>query len=115
QRRLSARIETAPTARRAAAPDGDHNAVLLKLLAHPNVASKAAIIRIYDHEVQGGTVVKPLTGAQDDGPSDACVLKPAGTRGQRGIVLSNGINVEFGKLDPYRMALSVVDEAIRNA
>ena len=54
----------------------------------------------YDHEVQGGTVVKPLTGARDDGPSDACVLKPAGTRGARGLVLSNGINAEFGKHGP---------------
>ena len=56
---------------------------LLELLAHPNIASKAAVIRLYDHEVQGGTVVKPLTGAHDDGPSDACVLKPIGTRGRR--------------------------------
>lgn len=88
---------------------------LLSLLTHPNIASKADVIRLYDHEVQGGTVIKPLTGALDDGPSDACVLKPIGTRGTRGIVLSNGINPEFGKRDPYRMAVSVVDEAIRNA
>jgi hypothetical protein len=32
------------------------------LLAHPNIASKHWIIRQYDHEVQGGTVVKPLVG-----------------------------------------------------
>jgi phosphoribosylformylglycinamidine synthase subunit PurSL len=85
------------------------------LLAGPNIASKEDVIRIYDHEVQGGTVVKPLTGAQDDGPSDACVLKPLGTRGVRGIVLSCGINPALGKRDAYGMALSVVDEAIRNA
>jgi phosphoribosylformylglycinamidine synthase len=72
-------------------------------------------VRVYDHEVQGGTVVKPLTGVEDDGPSDACVLKPVGTRDKRGIVLSNGINPNYGKVDAYRMALSVVDEAIRNA
>jgi phosphoribosylformylglycinamidine synthase II len=98
-----------------ATPELDFNLVLLKLLAHPNIASKGAVIRLYDHEVQGGTVVKPLTGVLDDGPSDACVLKPVGTRGARGLVLSNGINAEFGKHDPYRMALSVVDEAMRNA
>ncbi len=91
------------------------NTLLLALLAHPNIASKADVIRVYDHEVQGGTVVRPLTGAQNDGPSDACVLKPARTKGTRGIVLSNGINPQYGKLDPYRMALSAVDEAIRNA
>ena len=51
--------------------DGAHlHTHLLALLAHPNIASKADVIRIYDHEVQGGTVVKPLTGAMNDGPSD---------------------------------------------
>lgn len=88
---------------------------LLTLLAHPNIASKAATIRLYDHEIQGGTVVKPLTGAQNDGPSDAAVLKPIGTRGTKGIVLSNGINPEYGKRDAYNMAWAVVDEAVRNA
>jgi phosphoribosylformylglycinamidine synthase II len=93
----------------------DFNTVLLQLLASPNIHSKAAVIRIYDHEVQGGTVVKPLTGAQNDGPSDACVLKPMGTPGVRGIVLSNGIHPELGKVDAYTMAVGVVDEAVRNA
>jgi len=91
------------------------SAMLLKLLAHPNIASKEEVIRRYDHEVQGGTVVKPLTGAQNDGPSDACVIKPQGTHGCKGIVVANGLNPEFGKYDPYAMTLSVIDEAIRNA
>ena len=81
---------------RGSVPDNvDYARALLDLLAHPNIASKAAVIRIYDHEVQGGTVVKPLTGAADDGPSDAAVLHPIGTRGNEGIVLSNGINPEY--------------------
>jgi phosphoribosylformylglycinamidine synthase len=88
---------------------------LLSLLAHPNIASKADIIRVYDHEILGGTVVKPLTGAEHDGPADACVLKPPGTRGLRGIVLSNGLNPELGKRNAYAMAWSAIDEAIRNA
>ncbi len=95
--------------------DVDVNETLLKLLAHPNIASKASVIRIYDHEVQGGTVVKPLTGVKSDAPSDATVIKPSGTRGTKGIVLSNGINPEYGKRDPYQMALAVIDEAVRNA
>jgi phosphoribosylformylglycinamidine synthase subunit PurSL len=100
-----------------AKPQGavDCNRALLELLAHPDIASKADVVRVYDHEVQGGTVIKPLTGVMNDGPSDACVIKPLGTKGARGIVLSNGINPQFGKRDAYRMALSVVDEAIRNA
>ncbi len=115
QRTLTAQVTYNPPAARPPSPVTDFGRLLLELLAHPNIASKAATIRIYDHEVQGGTVVKPLTGAMDDGPSDACVLKPLHTSGSRGIVLSNGINPEFGKRDPYRMAVSVVDEAIRNA
>ena len=93
----------------------DFKQTLLKLLAHPNITSKAHVIRIYDHEVQGGTVIKPLTGVEMDAPSDATVLKPIGTRGTRGIVLSNGINPEYGKLDAYQMTWAVIDEAIRNA
>jgi len=88
---------------------------LLKLLSHPNIASKSATIRIYDHEVQGGTVIKPLVGVQADAPSDAAVLKPTGTKGFKGIVLSNGINPEYGKRNAYAMAWAVVDEAVRNA
>ncbi len=96
-------------------PISNLNQQLLAFLAHPNTASKADVIRIYDHEVQGGTVVKPLTGLCNDAPSDAVVLKPLGTKGTRGIVLSAGLNPEYGKHDAYRMALSVIDEAIRNA
>ncbi len=88
---------------------------LLSLLSSPNISSKASVIRIYDHEVQGGTVVKPLTGIEADAPSDAAVIKPIGTKGMKGIVLSNGINPEYGKRDAYKMAWSVMDEAIRNA
>jgi phosphoribosylformylglycinamidine synthase len=88
---------------------------LLGLLSSPNIASKASVIRIYDHEVLGGTVVKPLTGIEADAPSDAAVIKPIGTKGKKGIVLSNGINPEYGKRDAYKMAWSVLDEAIRNA
>ncbi len=113
---LPARGDDAKGGREAAEVAGlDASALLLRLLAHPNVASKSDIIRSYDHEVQGGTVVKPLTGLLNDGPADACVLKPQGTAGRRGLVLSNGLNPEYGKVDPYRMAVSVVDEAIRNA
>jgi len=95
--------------------EADVKGTLIKLLSHPNIASKSSVIRIYDHEIQGGTVVKPLTGVETDAPSDATVLKPIGTKGMKGIVLSNGINPEYGKRDAYKMAFAVIDEAIRNA
>jgi phosphoribosylformylglycinamidine synthase subunit PurSL len=87
---------------------------LISILSSPNIASKASTIRIYDHEVQSGTVIKPLTGVEADAPSDATVIKPIGTKGKKGIILSNGINPEYGKRDAYKMAWSVMDEAIRN-
>ncbi len=96
-------------------PEVDPAKTLLTLLAHPNIASKASVIRLYDHEVQGGSAIKPLTGLENDGPSDACVLKPLGASGRAGIAVANGINPEYGKRNAYRMALSVVDEAVRNA
>jgi phosphoribosylformylglycinamidine synthase len=93
----------------------DFTNTLLRLLSHANIASKERIIRDYDHEVQGGTVVKPLSGIQHDGPSDGSVIKPLISNTQDAFVLSNGLNPEYGKLDPYQMTLLVVDEAIRNA
>jgi phosphoribosylformylglycinamidine synthase subunit PurSL len=89
--------------------------LLLSLLSHPNIASKEAILRQYDHEVRGATVVRPLVGIAQDGPSDAAVLKPLETAGWKGFVLANGINPFIGEADPYAMAVSNVDEAIRNA
>ena len=89
--------------------------LLLKLLSHPNIASKESIIRVYDHEVRGSTIVKPLVGPYADGPSDACVLKPLETAGWKGFVVANGMNPILGQADAYAMAISAVDEAVRNA
>jgi phosphoribosylformylglycinamidine synthase II len=93
----------------------DANELLLRLLAHSNIASKSEVIRIYDHEVRGGTVVRPLTGMANEGPSDAAVIKPVNLPSRRAFAVSAGFNPEYGKLDPYQMALNVVDEAVRNA
>ncbi len=115
---LPARLPSlaAPGAARGKGPALRLRQALLTLLAHPNIASKEDIIRRYDHEVGGGTLVKPLTGARHDGPADAVVLKPLQTwQHHKGLVLSLGVNPELGKADPYAMALSAVDEALRNA
>src|SRR5688572_31158497 len=86
---------------------------LKRILSSGNVCSKEWIIRQYDHEVQGGSVVKPLTGAADDGPSDAAVLRPL-LGSHRGIALGCGMNPRYGDLDPYQMAANAIDEALRN-
>ncbi len=94
-----------------------HTSLLLSLLQHPSIASKEAVVRRYDHEVQGATVLKPLVGKTGQGPGDAAVLQPLledGTQTRAGIVLSNGVNPLLGTSDPYSMAVHAVDEALRN-
>jgi phosphoribosylformylglycinamidine synthase II/phosphoribosylformylglycinamidine synthase I len=98
--------------------DTDLTKSLLELLAHPNIKSKEPVIRRYDHEVKGGTAVKPLVGAANHGPSDAAVLVPNPSSLKtiiRGVSLSNGICPQYGELEPYAMAWAAVDEAVRNA
>ena len=86
---------------------------LCHLLASPNIASKEAVIRQYDHEVQGGIVIKPLVGVENDGPSDACVTTPVlGSR--QGVIVANGINPKYSDIDPYHSAAAAIDEALRN-
>jgi phosphoribosylformylglycinamidine synthase II len=85
---------------------------LLRVLASWNVCSKEWVIRQYDHEVQGGSVLKPLTGPNNDGPGDAAIVRPI-LDSDRGIVVANGINPKYGDIDPYWMAASAIDEALR--
>lgn len=91
----------------------DHTLTLFKILGSLNVASKEWVIRQYDHEVQGGSVIKPLVGVQNDGPSDAAVLRPV-LSSRRGLAIACGMNPRYGDFDTYHMATSAVDEAIRN-
>ncbi|MBM3244862.1 MAG: phosphoribosylformylglycinamidine synthase subunit PurL [Candidatus Omnitrophica bacterium] len=85
---------------------------LLKLLSRYDICSKEWVIRQYDHEVQGGSVLKPLVGIVNDGPSDAAVVKPV-LNSKKGVIISCGINFRYGFIDPYWMAASCIDEALR--
>lgn len=93
--------------------DNDLAGALNQILASPNVCSKEWIIRQYDHEVQATSVVKPLVGVGHDGPGDAAVIRPD-LHSDRGLVIANGMNPRFADDDPWWMAISAVDEAIRN-
>lgn len=85
---------------------------LLALLAHPNIASKHWIVRQYDHQVQGNTVMKPLNGPRGIGPSDASVIEPVpGTN--RGLAVGCGLATGLSD-DPYAMTLAAIDECVRN-
>ncbi|MDD5006247.1 MAG: phosphoribosylformylglycinamidine synthase subunit PurL [Candidatus Omnitrophica bacterium] len=90
----------------------DLGAVLNKVLSHPNICSKEWIIRQYDHEVQGGSVLKPLAGVSNDGPQDAAIARPL-LNSDKGIIISCGINFRYGLIDPYWMTASCIDEALR--
>jgi phosphoribosylformylglycinamidine synthase len=87
--------------------------VLLRILSSWNVCSKEWVIRQYDHEVQGGTVIKPLVGIANDGPGDAAVITPV-LGSWKGLAVGCGINPRYGDLDPYAMAALAIDEAVRN-
>ncbi len=107
------KINAAPPA----APE-DFGRALESLLAHPNVCSRHSVITQYDHEVQGGTVGKPLQGRYGDGPGDAAVIWPQAAtldlKDFSGFAVAHGFAPAVGRIDPYQMALHSIDEAVRN-
>ncbi|HZW84241.1 MAG TPA: phosphoribosylformylglycinamidine synthase subunit PurL [Candidatus Deferrimicrobium sp.] len=82
----------------------DSNAVLKKLIASPNIASKEWIYRQYDHQVGANTVVLP--------GSDAAVVRVRGTK--KGIAMTTDCNSRYVYLDPYKGGALAVAEAARN-
>ncbi len=94
-------------------PSDNFTKQLCNILGSLNVCSKHWAIRQYDHEVQGGSVVKPLVGITNDGPSDAAVVRPV-LSSRRGLVIACGMNPLYGDFDTYHMAASAIDEAVRN-
>ncbi len=95
-------------------PQPDLNIALQKLLSSPNIASKDWVIRQYDHEVRGNTVIKPLQGKLGlETHGDATVLKPL-EDSWKGLAVTADVNPRFMERDPYWGAMSAVDEACRN-
>jgi phosphoribosylformylglycinamidine synthase len=86
---------------------------LLTILSSFSVCSKEWVIRQYDHEVQGGSVVKPLVGVVNDGPSDAAVVMPV-LGSWAGVAIGCGLNPRYADLDPYAGGAAAIDEALRN-
>jgi phosphoribosylformylglycinamidine synthase len=94
-------------------PQKNLGETLKKVLARPNIASKEWIIRQYDHEVQAGSIVKPLVGIGRDAPSDAAVVAPR-LGSDRGVAIACGLNTCYGDIDPYHSAAASIEEALRN-
>ena len=87
--------------------------ILLKLIGSLNICSRESIIRRYDHEVKGKSIVKPLMGADGVAPQDAAIMR-LGFDSYMGIAVSNGILPRFGDIDAYEMSAGSFDEAVRS-
>jgi phosphoribosylformylglycinamidine synthase len=90
----------------------DHGRVLRDLLARENMCSREWIVRQYDHEVQGGSVVKPLVGRGHDVPADAIVVRPL-LDSMKGIAVAQAIHPAYGMIDTGSMTGCTIDEAVR--
>ncbi|NPB00326.1 MAG: phosphoribosylformylglycinamidine synthase subunit PurL [Crenarchaeota archaeon] len=92
-------------------PD-DYGQTILDLLSSPNICSREDVVRTYDFEVGGRTVIKPLHGWYG-GHSDGVIIKPL-PHSWRGVVISVGVKPRYSKISTFWMAASSIDEAIRN-
>ncbi len=96
------------------APPAHMGKALSKMLSRLNICSKESVVRQYDHEVQGGSVIKPLVGVQNDGPSDAGIVRPV-LDSMEGVVVAHGVCPRYSDIDAYHMTACAIDEAVRNA
>jgi phosphoribosylformylglycinamidine synthase subunit PurSL len=90
----------------------DYNEILLKLMGSYNICSREDVIRQYDHEVKGKTIIKPLMGKDGKTPQDAAVMR-LNFNNFEGLAISNGICPKYGDIDAYEMSAGAFDEAIR--
>ncbi|MFH0786364.1 MAG: phosphoribosylformylglycinamidine synthase subunit PurS [Pseudomonadota bacterium] len=90
----------------------DYPGLLKNMLSRPNIASKNWIVRQYDHEVQGGNVLKPLVGKFRDIPADAVVIRPH-LPSLKGIAFTQSILPTYGQIDTYAMVAATIDETVR--
>lgn len=85
----------------------------MRILASPNIAPKDWILREYDHEVQGGSVTKAISGIEQIAVNDAAVVRP-NPASERCVAIGLGINPFYSDIDPYWTAGLAIDEALRN-
>jgi len=82
------------------------------MLKRPNICAKNWVQRQYDHEVQGGSIIKPLVGKDRDMVSDAAVVRPV-LSSNKGLVITQSINPFYSLIDTYHMVAVTIDEAVR--
>jgi phosphoribosylformylglycinamidine synthase len=114
QMKLTAKWKAPKNAEPSFAEPSNLGKALNQMLSRLNICSKEAVVRQYDHEVQGGSVIKPMVGTQNDGPSDAGIIRPI-LDSMEGVVVAHGICPRYSDIDTYEMTACAIDEAIRNA
>ena len=114
QLKLAAKWKTPKNAEPVFAEPANLGKALVQMLSRLNICSKEAVVRQYDHEVQGGSVIKPMVGAANDGPSDAGIVRPL-LDSLEGVVVAHGICPRYSDIDTYHMTACAIDEAVRNA
>ncbi len=112
QKKMEALYEKVPLNEPEEIKPADHNQILQQLLSSLNICSRENIIRRYDHEVKGLSVIKSLMGKSRTAPQDAAVMR-IDYETDEGIAVSNGIMPKFGDIDPYAMSCGAFDEAVR--
>ncbi len=122
---LAFRVDPPPASRSLAAPPPprhepsppfgrDGTEVVERLLLHSDMVSREPVIRVYDHEVQGRTVGKPLVGTlSTPSHADAAVLQ-VDPPGYLGLAVAVGSQPFLCATDPRRGGQAVVEEAARN-
>jgi len=86
---------------------------LKTLVSRHNIACKDWILREYDHEVQGGSVIKAIEGFDTLAVNDAAVIRPD-LNSKKSVAVGLGVNPFYSDIDPYWMAALAIDEALRN-
>lgn len=94
------------------AKDGAYTKDLENLVAEKNIAGSSFISEQYDHEVQAGSVLKPLSGRGRIN-TDAQVFRPV-LNSDRSVVLTSSTYPSYGDISTYDMAACAIDTAIRN-
>jgi len=89
-----------------------YNKDFLDLMKNKNISSFKFISEQYDHEVQAGSVLKPVSG-QGSINTDAQVFRPL-LNSKKGIVLSAALYPSYSDINTYDMAAASIDTAIRN-
>lgn len=91
----------------------NYESIIKKVIAHPNVASKEPIVRMYDHNVQGTTTLFPFSGADLDAPNDGVAVKPILSK-PYGVITTHGLNPVLNNIDIYGGSIWALTEAVSN-